>query len=42
MLEPSEEPGYGIVDSLVHTDGKGGKYLHMLAGGSLNPPSYYR
>ncbi|HEY3250785.1 MAG TPA: beta-ketoacyl-ACP synthase III [Ignavibacteria bacterium] len=40
LLEPSEEPGYGIVDSLVHTDGKGGKYLHMLAGGSLNPPSH--
>ena len=41
LLEPSEDPEYGIIDTISHTDGKGGKYLHMLAGGSLNPPSHH-
>jgi 3-oxoacyl-[acyl-carrier-protein] synthase-3 len=40
LLEPSAEDGYGILDSILHIDGKGGKYLHMLGGGSLNPPSH--
>jgi 3-oxoacyl-[acyl-carrier-protein] synthase III len=38
LLEPNEE-GYGILDSLLRTDGIGCPYLHMKAGGSLKPPS---
>ncbi|MCW3109263.1 MAG: 3-oxoacyl-ACP synthase [Segetibacter sp.] len=38
LLEPGEE-GYGILDSNLKTDGSGGKYLHMKAGGSLRPAS---
>ncbi len=37
MLEPSDD--YGIVDSELKADGAGRKYLHMKAGGSLNPPT---
>jgi 3-oxoacyl-[acyl-carrier-protein] synthase-3 len=40
LLEPAEDTDYGIMDSILHTDGKGGKYLHMLGGGSLNPSSH--
>jgi 3-oxoacyl-[acyl-carrier-protein] synthase-3 len=40
LLEPSEDPEYGILDTNMHVDGKGGKYLNMLGGGSLNPPSH--
>ncbi len=40
LLEPSEDPAYGILDTNMHIDGKGGKYLNMLGGGSLNPPSH--
>ncbi|MDP9230495.1 MAG: ketoacyl-ACP synthase III, partial [Bacteroidota bacterium] len=38
LLEPNEE-GYGILDSLLKSDGSGRHYLHMKAGGSLKPPS---
>lgn len=38
LLEPNEE-GLGIQDSILRTDGSGGKYLGMLAGGSVNPAS---
>lgn len=40
LLEPSENPKLGIMDSILHVDGRGSKYLYMLGGGSLNPPSY--
>ncbi|MGH2575269.1 MAG: beta-ketoacyl-ACP synthase III [Ignavibacteria bacterium] len=40
LLEPSEDPGYGILDKIMFVDGKGEKYLHMRGGGSLNPPSH--
>jgi 3-oxoacyl-[acyl-carrier-protein] synthase-3 len=40
LLEPSDDPGIGVLDSILRIDGKGGKYLHMLAGGSLNPASH--
>jgi 3-oxoacyl-[acyl-carrier-protein] synthase-3 len=36
LLEPNEE-GYGILDSLLKTDGSGRNYLHMKAGGSQRP-----
>ncbi|HMT10757.1 MAG TPA: beta-ketoacyl-ACP synthase III [Ignavibacteria bacterium] len=40
LLEPSEDPNFGIMDTNMHVDGKGGKYLNMLGGGSLNPSSH--
>jgi 3-oxoacyl-[acyl-carrier-protein] synthase III len=39
LLEPGE-PGYGVLDSLLKSDGSGCKHLHMKAGGSLKPASY--
>jgi 3-oxoacyl-[acyl-carrier-protein] synthase-3 len=39
LLEPGGEEGYGVLDSILKTDGSGGKYLHMKAGGSLKPAS---
>ncbi|HEY2722011.1 MAG TPA: 3-oxoacyl-[acyl-carrier-protein] synthase III C-terminal domain-containing protein, partial [Chitinophagaceae bacterium] len=38
LLEPNTE-GFGILDSLLRSDGSGCQYLHMKAGGSLKPPS---
>lgn len=40
LLEPSEDPNIGIMDTIMHVDGKGGKYLNMLGGGSLNPSTH--
>jgi 3-oxoacyl-[acyl-carrier-protein] synthase-3 len=40
LLEPIEEEEYGILDSILHIDGAGGKHLHMKAGGSLNPATH--
>ena len=39
LLEPTEEPGIGIKDSVLKTDGSGREYLNMKAGGSLKPAS---
>ncbi|MER2997149.1 beta-ketoacyl-ACP synthase III [Pontibacter populi] len=36
MLEPNTE-GYGIIDSVLKSDGTGAQYLHMKAGGSRRP-----
>ena len=36
LLEPDTE-GYGIVDSILRTDGSGRVYLHQKAGGSVKP-----
>jgi 3-oxoacyl-[acyl-carrier-protein] synthase-3 len=38
LLEPNFE-GYGVLDSLLKTDGTGEPYLHMKAGGSRKPSS---
>ncbi|MBI2721868.1 MAG: ketoacyl-ACP synthase III [Bacteroidetes bacterium] len=38
LLEPNNE-GMGIQDFILHADGNGVNYLHMKAGGSLNPSS---
>jgi 3-oxoacyl-[acyl-carrier-protein] synthase-3 len=38
LLEPNEE-GYGVLDSILKSDGSGCQYLHMKAGGSLRPSS---
>jgi 3-oxoacyl-[acyl-carrier-protein] synthase III len=39
LLEPDESDN-GIIDSILHADGTGEKYLHQKAGGSLKPPSH--
>ncbi len=39
LLEPNLE-GYGVIDSVMYSDGSGRKYLHQKAGGSLNPASH--
>ncbi|MDR0811496.1 MAG: ketoacyl-ACP synthase III [Paludibacter sp.] len=39
LLEPSEE-ATGIMDSIIRTDGTGGEYLQMIAGGSFRPASH--
>ena len=36
LLEPNIE-GYGVLDSILKSDGAGGKFLNMKAGGSLRP-----
>jgi 3-oxoacyl-[acyl-carrier-protein] synthase-3 len=38
LLEPNNE-GYGVVDSVLKTDGSGADYLCQKAGGSRRPPS---
>ncbi|MBQ8606568.1 MAG: 3-oxoacyl-ACP synthase, partial [Bacteroidaceae bacterium] len=40
MLEATTEH-YGVMDSILRTDGKGLPFLHMKAGGSVCPPSYF-
>lgn len=40
MVEATAED-YGIMDSILRTDGKGLPFLHMKAGGSVCPPSYF-
>jgi 3-oxoacyl-[acyl-carrier-protein] synthase III len=39
LLEPNTE-GFGILDSILKSDGSGRNYLHMKGGGSLRPASY--
>jgi 3-oxoacyl-[acyl-carrier-protein] synthase-3 len=39
LLEANYE-GYGVLDSILKSDGSGRNHLHMKAGGSLRPPSF--
>lgn len=39
MLEPTTE-NFGVMDSILHTDGVGMKHLHIKAGGSAIPASH--
>ncbi|GAC1312655.1 MAG: ketoacyl-ACP synthase III [Mucilaginibacter sp.] len=39
LLEPNED-GYGIMDSILKSDGSGVPYLHQKAGGSVKPASH--
>ena len=39
LLEPNHE-GYGVIDSIMKSDGAGRQYLLQPAGGSANPPSH--
>ncbi len=38
LLEPNAE-GYGVLDSILRSDGSGAEYLKMVAGGSAKPAS---
>src|ERR1700690_1236656 len=38
MLEPNSD-GFGIMDTILRSDGSGAKYLHQKAGGSRMPPT---
>lgn len=40
LLEPSEDENFGILDHIFYCDGTGEEFLHMKAGGSLNPPTH--
>ena len=39
LLEPNLD-GHGIIDYILKTDGSGGEFLKMKAGGSLHPASH--
>jgi 3-oxoacyl-[acyl-carrier-protein] synthase-3 len=39
VVERVDESRGGIIDAINRLDGSGAKYLHMVAGGSLNPSS---
>ncbi|NJM17147.1 MAG: beta-ketoacyl-ACP synthase 3, partial [Bacteroidales bacterium] len=39
LIEPTLE-NVGIIDSILKSDGEGGKHLNLKAGGSLNPASH--
>ena len=41
VLVESTTEDYGIMDSILRTDGKGLPFLHMKAGGSVCTPSYF-
>jgi 3-oxoacyl-[acyl-carrier-protein] synthase-3 len=36
LLEPDQD-GFGVLDSILKSDGSGSKYLHIKAGGSVKP-----
>jgi len=40
ILEPADDPNFGILDYLHEVDGSGGCYLYMPGGGSLNPSTH--
>jgi 3-oxoacyl-[acyl-carrier-protein] synthase-3 len=39
LLEPNTE-GYGVIDSVLKSNGSGRAFLHMKAGGSLKPATH--
>jgi len=40
LIEPADAGEEGIIDFLLRTDGSGGRYLNMPAGGSLRPATH--
>ena len=40
IVEPTEDKTLGILDSIMHIDGMGAKYLYQPGGGSLNPTTH--
>lgn len=39
MIEPTQEEGAGLLDSILHVDGVGRHFLYQKAGGSMYPPT---
>ncbi|MCX8055071.1 MAG: ketoacyl-ACP synthase III [Ignavibacteria bacterium] len=39
LIEKSNDDSMGVLDHILHLDGSGGQYLHMVAGGSFKPAS---
>jgi len=39
LVEPTEESGTGVIDAVLHVDGRGREHLLMEAGGSVLPTS---
>lgn len=39
LVEPTDEQGVGVIDAVLHVDGKGREFLLMEAGGSVLPTS---
>src|ERR1700712_1715189 len=39
LLEPNTD-GYGVIDSILKSDGSGRAFLHQKAGGSMNPATH--
>jgi 3-oxoacyl-[acyl-carrier-protein] synthase-3 len=39
LLEPTNNLDYGVIDTILHTDGSGIEFLHTKAGGSALPAS---
>ncbi|MBI4481945.1 MAG: ketoacyl-ACP synthase III [Acidobacteria bacterium] len=40
LMEPSDDPEFGLLDFYHEIDGSGGQFLYMPGGGSLHPPSH--
>ena len=40
LLQACTEPGFGILDFILHMDGAGGEYLCMKGGGSRRPATH--
>ncbi len=40
MIEPTGDPGIGVMDHILQTDGSGAKHLYQKAGGSLHPATH--
>lgn len=40
IVENSNDPNLGVLDSITRIDGTGGKYLKQIAGGSFKPASH--
>jgi 3-oxoacyl-[acyl-carrier-protein] synthase-3 len=40
LLEPNDDPKFGILDHVLYADGSGAPYLYQKGGGSLFPPTH--
>ena len=40
LLEPAQEAGYGVIDSIIRSDGVGQNHLVQKGGGSRYPPTH--
>ncbi len=40
LLEPAQEDGYGVIDSIIRSDGVGQNHLVQKGGGSRYPPTH--